>query len=79
MTKIVLTAKVAPSSDALPEERYQFPEMYLRQVEQAAGDWAVYYEPRRSTIADSSRGGRQVYIAVARITNIVEDINASNL
>lgn len=79
MTKIVLTAKVAPSYDDLPEERYQFPEMYLRQVEQAAGDWAVYYEPRRSTIADSSRGGRQAYIAVARITNIVEDINASNL
>ena len=37
------------------------------------GDWAVYYEPRRTTAADSSRGGRQSYFAVARITSIVAD------
>ena len=73
MTKVVLTAKVEPSYDDLPEERYHFPRTYLRQIEQAVGDWAVYYEPRRSTAADSSRGGRQVYFAVARVTSIVDD------
>ena len=78
MTKVVLTAKVEPSYDDLPEERYHFPRTYLRQIEQAIGDWAVYYEPRRSTAADSSRGGRQSYFAVARITSIVDDPNLAD-
>lgn len=78
MTKVVLMTKVDPSYDDLPEERYHFPPSYLKQVEQAVGDWAVYYEPRRSSASASSRGGRQVYFAVARVTSIVEDRNATN-
>ena len=73
MTRMVLTVKVEPSYDDLPEERYHFPRTYLAQIERAVGDWAVYYEPRRSTAAASSRGGRQSYFAVARITSIVAD------
>ena len=79
MTKTVLTAKVEPSYDDLPEERYHFPRTYLRQIEQAVGDWVVYYEPRRSTTEGSSRGGRQAYFAVARITRIVADTKNSDL
>ena len=33
----------------------------------------IYYEPRRLSVADSSRGGRQAYFATARVEEIVED------
>jgi putative restriction endonuclease len=45
----------------------------LRQVERAVGDFAVYYEPRRSSGDMSSRGGRQAYFAVATITAVEPD------
>lgn len=70
MAKVVLTTKIDPTYDDLPEERYHFPRTYLRQIEQAVGDWIVYYEPRRSTGALSSRGGRQSYFATARLLRI---------
>lgn len=73
MTKAVLTTKIEPSYDDLPEERYHFPRAYLRQVEAAVGDWIVYYEPRRASEAPSSRGGRQAYFATARVTRVAED------
>ena len=37
------------------------------------GDHIVYYEPRRSSAALSSTGGRQSYFGVARVTEIIED------
>ncbi|MDR3518476.1 MAG: HNH endonuclease [Azospirillaceae bacterium] len=73
MTKAVLTTKVEPSYDDLPEQRYHFPRTYLRQVEAALGDFIVYYEPRRSSGNLSSRGGRQAYFATARIVDIEPD------
>jgi putative restriction endonuclease len=73
MTKAVLTTKVSPVYDDLPEVRYHFPKSYLRQVSEAVGDWIVYYEPRRSTGDPSSSGGRQVYFATARVERIVPD------
>jgi putative restriction endonuclease len=73
MTKAVLTTKVDPSYDDLPEHRYHFPRTYLRQVEAAQGDWVVYYEPRRSSADPSSRGGRQAYFATARIASVMAD------
>jgi putative restriction endonuclease len=73
MTKAVLTTKVAPTYDDLPEFRYHFPRTYLRQIQAAVGDWIVYYEPRRSTGELSSRGGRQAYFATARIDRIDPD------
>jgi putative restriction endonuclease len=73
MTKAVLTTKVDPTYDDLPEVRYHFPRTYLRQVEAAVGDWIVYYEPRRTSGDLSSRGGRQAYIATARIDRIEPD------
>ena len=61
MSKVILTTKVIPTYDDLPGERYHFPHTYLNQVQQAVGDFAIYYEPRRSSGEASSRGGRQAY------------------
>jgi putative restriction endonuclease len=74
MAKAVLTTKVVPVYDDLPEQRYQFPRTYLRQIEAARGDFVVYYEPRRATGDLSSRGGRQAYFATARIVEVVPDM-----
>lgn len=73
MTKAVLTTKVSPAYDDLPEHRYHFPKTYLNQVSKAVGDWIVYYEPRRSTGDLASSGGRQLYFATARVDRIVPD------
>jgi putative restriction endonuclease len=73
MTKAILTTKVDPAYDDLPEERYHFPRTYLRQIEQTIGDWIIYYEPRRTTSDLSSSGGRQAYFAAARLLRIERD------
>jgi putative restriction endonuclease len=73
MAKAILTTKVDPTYDDLPEQRYHFPRTYLRQMQAALGDFVIYYEPRRSSGASSSRGGRQSYFATARINEIVPD------
>ena len=73
MAKAILTTKVDPTYDDLPEQRYHFPRTYLRQIEAARGDFVVYYEPRRATGALSSRGGRQAYFATARIVDVIPD------
>ncbi len=73
MPKAVLTTKVDPSYDDLPEERYHFPRTYLNAARAALGDWIVYYEPRRSSARLSSSGGRQSYFATARIVRIDGD------
>ncbi|MGV1100478.1 HNH endonuclease [Thiovibrio sp. JS02] len=73
MTKAILTTKVDPTYDDLPEERYHFPRTYLRQLEQAVGDWIIYYEPRRSSGDLSSSGGRQAYFGTARLSRIEND------
>lgn len=78
MAKAILTTKVDPTYDDLPEERYHFPRSYLRQVEAAVGDWIVYYEPRRRNEHASSTGGRQAYFATARISNIAPDPSRSD-
>jgi putative restriction endonuclease len=73
MTKAIFTTKVTPSYDDRPEEYYQFPVTYLNQVRAALHDHIIYYEPRRSSAEDSSRGGRQAYFATARVDGIVSD------
>jgi putative restriction endonuclease len=73
MTKAVFTTKVTPSYKDLPEKRYHFPRTYLNYVQQAVGDYIVYYEPRRSSAELSSRGGRQSYFGVARVEAVIED------
>lgn len=73
MAKAVLTTKVNPTYDDLPEVRYHFPRTYLAQARAAVGDWVVYYEPRRTSGDLSSRGGRQAYFAMARVIDIEPD------
>ncbi|MDF0660826.1 MULTISPECIES: HNH endonuclease [unclassified Rhizobium] len=73
MAKAILTTKVDPTYDDLPEQRYHFPRTYLRQVEAARGDWVVYYEPRRPSGDLMKSGGRQAYFATARIADIIPD------
>ena len=71
--KAVFTTKVDPTYDDLPEDRYHFSRTYLKVVEAAAGDWIIYYEPRRTSGDLSSRGGRQAYFATARVREIIPD------
>jgi len=73
MPKAVLTTKVDPSYDDLPEERHHFPRIYLNAARTALGDWIVYYEPCRSSAHLSSSGGRQAYFATARIVRVDGD------
>ncbi len=73
MSKVVFTTKNSSSYDDRLEEHYHFPRTYLNQVRGAVGDHVIYYEPRRPSTVDSSRGGRQAYFATARLTDIVED------
>ena len=73
MAKAIFTTKINPSYDDRPEERYHFPRTYLNQVRSAVGDYIIYYEPRRASADNSSRGGRLAYFATARVDSIVED------
>ena len=73
MPKAVFATRIHPSYDDLPEERYHFPRTYLNAVNQAVGDWIVYYEPSRVGAGDSSRGGRKCYFATARIREVIPD------
>jgi putative restriction endonuclease len=73
MSQVIFTTKSLSSYDDRPEEYYHFPGTYLGQTRSAVGDHIIYYEPRRSTVVDSSRGGRQAYFATARLEAIVED------
>jgi putative restriction endonuclease len=75
MAKVVLTVKAESNYDDMRETRYHFPEKYLKYISAAVGDWGVYYEPRRTGVLDSSRGGRQSYIAIVRIDRVYADSN----
>jgi len=59
MTNAVFTASASSIYDDLIEERYHFPKTYLRQVEEAVGDWIVYYEPRRTTGPHAPPAGKR--------------------
>lgn len=78
MAKAILTTKVDPTYDDLPDERYHFPRTYLRQMEHAVNDWIIYYEPRRTSGDLSSSGGRQAYFATARLSRIEQDHSLKN-
>ncbi len=58
--------------DDSPAERYQFPKQYLGRVQQAVGDWIVYYEPRK---VPNTRG----YFAVAKVDRVIPDPTASDM
>ena len=73
MAKAILTTKIRPSDDDLPELRYHFPRIYVNQVRQAVGDEVIFYEPRRPDDAASGQDGRQAYFALGRVAAVTED------
>lgn len=58
--------------DDSPAERYQFPSQYLGRAEPTAGDWILYYEPRK---VPGTRG----YFAVAKVQRIIPDPGAPGM
>ena len=78
MGKVIFTTKASSIYDDRVEEHYHFPATYLKQVRSAVGDHIIYYEPRRSSTVNSSRGGRQAYFATARLKDVIEDQNRAD-
>lgn len=72
MANAIFTTSESSAYDDQIELWYHFPRTYLRQAEQAIGDWIVYYEPRR-TSGPSSATGRQAYFALAQLVRIDAD------
>ena len=70
MANAILTTKIDPAYDDLPDRRYHFPRRYLGRVEQTVGDLIVYYEPGRAGSTDSNRIGSRSYFAVGRVAGI---------
>jgi len=66
--KAVFDAKPGSTYDDDITRRYHFPGKrdYLETAHRAIGDWVVFREPRRN-------GGRQAYIAVARVIGVEPD------
>lgn len=72
MANAVFTTSESSAYDDRIEEWYHFPKTYLRQAEQAIGEWIVYYEPRRTT-GPNSATGRQAYFAMAQLVRVEAD------
>lgn len=67
MVKLVLLHKVDSIYDDEPDVVYDFPRSYLKAVEDAVGDWVVYYEPVKA--------GPRGYFAVAKISHVIPKPN----
>ena len=63
MVKLVLLHKADSIYEDEPDVVYDFPRSYLTAIEEAVGDWIVYYEPVKA--------GPRGYFAVAKIDRIV--------
>lgn len=63
MTKLVLLHRADSIYEDEPEVVYDFPARYLKLVEEAVGDWVVYYEPVKA--------GPRGYFAVAKIARVI--------
>ena len=63
MAKLVLQHRADSIYDDQPDSRYDFPETYLGMMQEAVGDWIVYFEPVKA--------GPRGYFAVAKIQRIV--------
>ena len=63
MVKLVLLHKADSIYEDEPDVVYDFPRPYLKAVEEAVGDWVVYYEPVKA--------GPRGYFAVAKIERVI--------
>lgn len=64
MVKLVLMHKPGSIYEDEPDKVYDFPKAYLRAMQEAVGDWVVYYEPVKA--------GPRGYFAVARLQQVIE-------
>jgi putative restriction endonuclease len=63
MTKLVLLHKAGSIYDDEPDRVYDFPRSYLRAMQEAVGDWIIYYEPVKA--------GPRGYFAVAQLESVI--------
>jgi putative restriction endonuclease len=63
MVKLVLMHKADSIYEDEPDAVYDFPRSYLKAVQAAVGDWAIYYEPVKA--------GPRGYFAVAKIMRVI--------
>ncbi|PRX27139.1 putative restriction endonuclease [Meinhardsimonia xiamenensis] len=63
MAKLVLLHRADSIYDDEPDVVYDFPRQYLKAMQEAVGDWVIYYEPVKA--------GPRGYFAVARIDEII--------
>ncbi len=63
MVKLVLLHKADSIYEDEPDVVYDFPRSYLKAVEDAVGDWIIYYEPVKA--------GPRGYFAVAKIDRVI--------
>ncbi len=70
LSNAILTTKIDPAYDDLPDSRYHFPRQYLGRVEQVVGELIIYYEPGRAGSSESNRTGARSYFAVGRVSRI---------
>ncbi|MGR3270558.1 hypothetical protein [Thalassococcus profundi] len=63
MVKLVLLHKADSIYEDEPDVVYDFPRSYLKAIEEAVGDWIVYYEPVKA--------GLRGYFAVAKIERVI--------
>ncbi|QHQ37250.1 HNH endonuclease [Algicella marina] len=64
MVKLVLMHKADSIYDDVPDQVYDFPRTYLKTMEEAVGDWVIYYEPVKA--------GPRGYFAVAKVFKVIE-------
>lgn len=64
MGKAVFLHRADSIYDDAPDVRYEFPKTYLKAVQEAKGDWIVYYEPVKA--------GPRGYFAVAKVQEVIE-------
>jgi putative restriction endonuclease len=62
MAKLILLHKADSIYEDEPDRIYDFPKSYLKAVQDAVGDWIIYYEPVKA--------GNRGYFAVAKVASI---------
>jgi len=73
MVKCVLIQSSSSIYDDEAGKHYHFPKAYLNRIEEASGDWAVFYSPvKDSGVSPENRGS---YFATAQLGKITLDLS----